>query len=116
MEIDVYKMSGSKFLLTVGRLDIELEGEYVNDLKVQLEMTDWLEGLLGLDAEQLDDFREDALVMITEKKVELTPREKGLATQFMKGEYTKATLGNILRIGMKADIEATRKITNNYIK
>ncbi|MCW7076731.1 MAG: hypothetical protein ACXQS6_04980 [Candidatus Syntropharchaeales archaeon] len=115
MEIEVYRTSGGKFLLTIGRLDIELLEDDANDLKAKLEMVDWLEGLLALDEDELEDFREDMLVLITEAKVEMTPREKGLATQFMKGEYTKATLRNILEVGMKTDIEATRRIANKYI-
>ncbi|RJS71981.1 MAG: hypothetical protein CW694_03805 [Candidatus Syntrophoarchaeum sp. WYZ-LMO15] len=116
MEIDAYRMAGGKLLLTIGRLNIELEEEYANELRKQLEMTEWLEGLLELDEERLDDFREDMLVLITtESEIEMAPREKGLATQFMKGEYTKATLKNILELGMRADIDATRRIVSKYI-
>ncbi|RLG33885.1 hypothetical protein DRN98_03320 [Methanosarcinales archaeon] len=116
MEIEVYKTARGRFLLTIGRLDIELDEEDANTLKTKLEMTDWLEGLLTLDEDELENFREDMLVLITSAKLEMWPREKGLATQFMRGEYTKATLKNILELGMKADIEATRRIADSYIK
>jgi len=115
MEIEVYKTGRGRFLLTIGRLDIELEAEDASNLKKKLEMTDWLEGLLALDEDELEDFREDMLVLITSAKIEMMPREKGLATQFMRGEYTKATLKNILELGMTTDIEATRKIADGYV-
>ncbi|MHC1567607.1 MAG: hypothetical protein ACXQT5_00195 [Candidatus Syntropharchaeia archaeon] len=114
LEIEVYTTSRGNIFITMGRLEVELKREDAERLKTLLELTDWLEGLMKLDREKLEEFGEEMLALVTENRVEMDGREKGLVSYLMKGEYTKTTLRNILEVGMRANPQRTREIANKF--
>lgn len=115
MKIAVYSTTTGEFLLKLGRLDIKLTREDAKRLKMLLEVTNYVEGLKKLEKGSLDKFRDDMVLLITEKEMEMSRKETGLAVQFTKGHYNEYTLQNIMRLGWVADKEAAEAIANKYI-
>lgn len=113
-EIEVYSISGGGILITLGHLSVELKKEDAKRVNVLLEIVDWIEEIMKLEKDVKEEFKDDILQLITEKKKELSSTEKNSAIRFMKGHYTWHTLRNIFEVAIRSDEDAAREIVNRY--
>ncbi|MCW7077332.1 MAG: hypothetical protein ACXQS6_02330 [Candidatus Syntropharchaeales archaeon] len=115
MRINVYPTEEGDVLVRLGRMDLKISKEDASLLKSYLDITNWVEVFLTLDQEAKDKFKDEIMVLISKATIDLTRKEKGLAVQFMKGNYSEYTFQNILRLGWRADPKAVKEIVNKYI-
>ncbi len=115
MKLNVYPTEEGEILVRLGRMDLKISKEDALLLKAYLDITKWVEVLLTLDQGVKDKFKDEIMVLISKATIDLTRKEKGLAVQFMKGNYSEYTLQNILRLGWRADPPAVEEIVNKYI-
>jgi len=74
-----------------------------------------LDGLIDLEKEEQDSLIEDLLIIITEKKIELDSTEQNAILQTTKGHHTLHNLRNIVRVGLRANKEATQALIKKYL-
>ncbi len=116
MRIAVYPTKSGDILLRIGRLDVELKREEAEKLKNYLEIANLVEYLKEAKREDIDRFREKIMPIITNRDLSMNKMERSLAIQLMKGYYTEYTLQNIVRLGWRADKEATQQIVREVIE
>lgn len=81
-----------------------------------LEFEDKVDAILELEKEDIEDFADDLLNIIIGKHVDLVDKERSSLMQFIKGHYTNFIIRNAIRVGFRANLNATQNLLNQYLK
>ncbi|NVM53220.1 MAG: 5,10-methylenetetrahydromethanopterin reductase [Candidatus Helarchaeota archaeon] len=87
-----------------------------SNLDFLLNIEDKLDTIIDLDKEEKEEFTEELLAIISEKKVEIGNKERYSVFQFTKGHYTRYNIRNTIRVGLRVDKKATLNLIKKYIE
>ena len=80
------------------------------------EIEDKVDAVLDLEKEDLEDFADELLNIIIGKRINLVDKERSSLMQFIKGHYTNFIIRNAIRVGIRADRNATQEILDQFLK
>lgn len=69
-----------------------------------------VEDVLSMPKEAQEDFCDELLEIVTTKRADMSANEKNTFMQLIKGHYTHHTLRSALRVAMRSDLDATRRL------
>lgn len=120
-EIDTLEKQGVNFrnnrrFLVRATKDNKLVLIPFSEIDVLLDIEEQLDKITELGKEEKEEFGEDSLRIITKDTIEITENERYSVFQFAKGHYTRYNIRNAIRVGLRADENATQDLINEYIQ
>lgn len=120
-EIDTLEKQGVNFrnnrrFLVRATKDNKLVLIPFSEIDVLLDIEEQLDKITELGKEEKEEFGEDLLRIITKDTIEITENERYSVFQFAKGHYTRYNIRNAIRVGLRADENATQDLINEYIQ
>lgn len=106
-----------KYLKSLSNKTIQYDGiDFIESIEDDLDLEIKIDRIIDLEKEEMESFRDELLTIISENKVEISNREIYSVLQFAKGHHTSYDIQNAIRIGLRANRDATQTLINDYIE
>ena len=88
----------------------------LSELEVHFEIEEKLDLILGLNQDEKEEFAEELLNIITDSDVKIGEKERYSIYQITKNHFTRYNIRNAIRIGLRANKNATQDLLNNIFQ